>query len=111
TLSITGWRIGYVVTPPTLTSAVRKVHDFLTVGAARPLQVAVAHTLDGLPDTYYRELAQTFQRKRDRFVAALRDAGFDCLTPEGAYYVMAEWKGARCGSDYEAALELIRRAG
>lgn len=111
TLSVTGWRIGYAVAPPELTSAVRKVHDFLTVGAARPLQVAVAHTLDALPDTYYTDLATAFQAKRDRFVAALRKAGFRCDTPEGAYYVMAECDHFRCDSDYEAALELIRRAG
>lgn len=111
TLSITGWRIGYTVAPPQLTSAVRKVHDFLTVGAARPLQVAVAHTLEVLPDTYYTDLSATFQAKRDRFVAALRKAGFQCDTPEGAYYVMAECDHFRCDNDYDAALELIRRAG
>lgn len=111
TLSITGWRIGYVIAPPPLSGAVRKVHDFLTVGAPAPLQVAAARALDTLPDTYYTELAASFTAKRDRFVAALRQAGFQCEMPEGAYYVMAECHMFPGCSDYEAAKRLIERGG
>lgn len=111
TLSITGWRIGYVIAPPSLTEAVRKVHDFLTVGAPKPLQVAAARAMDALPDTYYTELSATFQAKRDRFVAALREAGFECEAPEGAYYVVARCDMFPGCSDYEAAKRLIQEAG
>lgn len=111
TLAITGWRIGYCIAPPELTGALRKVHDFLTVGAARPLQVAVAEALDTLPESYYTDLAASYQAKRDRFVAALQEAGFRCQAPEGAYYVMAEAPMLTGLSDTDAARELIRRIG
>src|SRR5690606_274403 len=107
----TGWRIGYCIAPPELTGALRKVHDFLTVGAARPLQVAVTEALDTLPESYYTDLAASYQAKRDRFVAALQEAGFRCQAPEGAYYVMAEAPMLTGLSDTDAARELIRRIG
>jgi len=111
TLAITGWRIGYVIAPPELSNAVRKVHDFLTVGAPSPLQVAAAEALDTLPDSYYTDLAAAYQVKRDRFVNLLRQAGFECRTPEGAYYVMAQAPMLAGLSDTDAARELIRRVG
>ena len=111
TLCITGWRIGYVVAPPPLSDAVRKVHDFLTVGAPRPLQVAVAEALDTLPASYYNQLAAEYQAKRDLFVPLLQQAGFRCRLPEGAYYVMAEAPMLAGMDDTTAARELIRRVG
>lgn len=111
TLAITGWRIGYVIAPPELSDAVRKVHDFLTVGAPSPLQVAAAEALNALPDSYYTELAHTYQAKRDRFVSLLQQAGFRCRAPEGAYYVMVEAPMLAGLDDTSAARELIRRVG
>jgi aspartate/methionine/tyrosine aminotransferase len=89
TYSVTGWRVGWVIAPPVLTSAIRKVHDFLTVGAAAPLQAAGAVAL-GLPDAYYRDLAERYRERRDLLVAALIEAGFRTYKPAGAYYVMTD---------------------
>src|SRR5687768_11873160 len=89
TYSVTGWRVGYCIAPPDITLAIRKVHDFLTVGAANPLQHAGAYAMS-LPPSYYEELQKEYQRKRDFIVPVLRDAGFKCDLPEGAYYVMAD---------------------
>src|SRR5690606_41364444 len=83
--SVTGWRVGYCIAPPDITPAIRKVHDFLTVGAANPLQRAGAFALS-MPREYYDELRRDYQQKRDMIVPALRDAGFGCVMPEGAYY-------------------------
>lgn len=87
TYSVTGWRVGWVIASPELTSSIRKVHDFLTVGAAAPLQAAGAAALAS-PDSYYESLAANYQQKRDFLVGRLREAGFSCRPPEGAYYVM-----------------------
>src|SRR5881275_2645399 len=89
TYSVTGWRVGYCIAPPEITNAIRKVHDFLTVGAANPLQHAGAYALS-LPATYYDELQREYQKKRDFIVPVLKDAGFGCDFPEGAYYVMCD---------------------
>src|SRR5213080_3348045 len=83
TFSVTGWRIGTIVAPPDATDAIRKVHDFLTVGAPAPLQEAVAVGLETLGDDYYETLA--------RDCRALLDAGLRCTPPEGAYYVLADF--------------------
>jgi aminotransferase len=88
TYSVTGWRVGWVIAAPELTSSIRKVHDFLTVGAAAPLQAAGAAALAS-PDSYYRELAAHYAARRDILVASLLAAGFGCAVPQGAYYVMA----------------------
>ena len=111
TFSVTGWRLGYVVAPPPLSEAVRKVHDFLTVGAPAPLQQAAAVAIEQ-GESYYPELRAMYERKRDRLLIALREAGFACHTPEGAYYVMADFGdlGFR-GDDTAFALHLIERAG
>ena len=111
TFSVTGWRLGYVVAPPHLSEAVRKVHDFLTVGAPAPLQQAGAVALEqGEP--YYPELRAMYQGKRDRLLVALREAGFECHRPEGAYYVMADFEDLGFeGDDTAFALHLIERVG
>ncbi len=93
TFSVTGWRIGWIVAPAALTDAIRKVHDFLTVGAPAPLQEGVAAALDGLPPSFYDGLAAMYRGKRDLLHGALEDAGFRCRRPEGAYYILADFAG------------------
>ena len=89
TYSVTGWRVGWVIAPAPLTSAIRKVHDFLTVGAAAPLQAAGAVAL-ALPDAYYATLADDYRRRRDLLLPSLEAAGLRPFVPDGAYYVMVE---------------------
>src|SRR5437899_9323848 len=96
TFSVTGWRIGTIVAPPRATDAIRKVHDFLTVGAPAPLQEAVAVGLETLGDDYYERLAHEYRARRDLLRRPLVDAGFRCTPPQGAYYVLADCSG---GSD------------
>ncbi len=110
TYSVTGWRVGYCIAPPDITSAIRKVHDFLTVGAANPLQRAGAYAMS-LPPSYYDELQLEYQRKRDFIIPALRNAGFKCDTPEGAYYVMADISNFGFANDIEFTKHLIREIG
>jgi len=87
--SVTGWRVGWAIAPPSLAGAVRKVHDFLTVGAAAPLQHAGARAL-ALPDSYHVALAQAYQRRRDLLLDVLGHHHFLCYTPRGAYYIMTD---------------------
>ena len=89
TYSITGWRLGYVIAPPAFIDGARKVHDFLTVGAAAPLQEAAIAGLE-MPDAYYDHLAELYAKKRDLFLGGLRAAGLTFTEPEGAYYVMVD---------------------
>jgi aminotransferase len=89
TYSITGWRLGYAIAAPAVIDNARKVHDFLTVGAAAPLQEAAVTALR-LPDAYYGELLASYTRKRDVFLAALDDARLTYTAPQGAYYVMVD---------------------
>jgi aminotransferase len=89
TYSVTGWRIGYALAGKNLTSAIRKVHDFLTVGAPAPLQHACVTAL-GFPDSYYKELVRMYDGKRKLLYKALVKAGFKCRMPEGAYYILAD---------------------
>jgi aminotransferase len=110
TYSVTGWRVGYVIAPPDITSAIRKVHDFLTVGAANPLQHAGAYAL-GLPLSYYAELQKEYQRKRDFIVPVLQSAGFKCEMPQGAYYVMTDISDFGLKDDVEFTKYLIREIG
>ena len=110
TYSVTGWRVGYCIAPPDITSAIRKVHDFLTVGAANPLQHAGAYAL-GLPESYYTELQREYQRKRDMLVPVLKEAGFRCDAPEGAYYVMCDISRFGFADDVEFTRYLIRNVG
>jgi len=110
TYSVTGWRVGYCIAPPDITSAIRKVHDFLTVGAANPLQHAGAYAL-GLGPDYYENLMTEYQKKRDLIVPVLKDVGFKCDYPEGAYYVMADITGFGFADDVEFTRHLIRDIG
>lgn len=91
TFSVTGWRVGTIIAPPSLTHAIRKIHDFLTVGAPAPLQEACAVGLDELPDAYYTEMVTKYRERGDILVTALQEAGFRCQHPEGAYYVLADF--------------------
>ena len=89
TYSITGWRLGYIIGPSRVIGEARKVHDFLTVGAAAPLQKAAVTGLN-LPDEYYEELRQEYQEKRDLFLTGLGEAGLKYIIPQGAYYVLVD---------------------
>jgi aminotransferase len=89
TYAVTGWRVGWTIAPAKITDAIRKVHDFLTVGAPAPLQEAGAHALN-LPTSYYTDLAEGYRKRRDRLIPALEEAGFRCFRPRGAYYVMTD---------------------
>ena len=89
TYSVTGWRVGTILASPALTGAIRKVHDFLTVGAAAPLQRAGVAALN-LPDTYYSDLAVLYQAKRKTLMDILTQVGMPFYTPQGAYYVLAD---------------------
>jgi aminotransferase len=89
TYSITGWRLGYVIASPEVINSARKVHDFLTVGAAAPLQEAAVAGLE-LPDSYYHKLQAIYAEKRDVFLKYLDQAGLTYTKPQGAYYVMVD---------------------
>lgn len=89
TYSATGWRVGWLIAPPEATSAIRKVHDFLTVGAAAPLQEAAAHAL-AYPDSYYKNLHDLYVAKRDTLMPVLKEIGFNTYAPQGAYYIMTD---------------------
>jgi aminotransferase len=91
TFSITGWRIGTIVAPAGVTDAIRKVHDFLTVGAPAPLQEGLAVAMETLGRDYYAQLATDYRARRDLLVSSLQQAGFRCRPPEGAYYVLADF--------------------
>jgi aspartate/methionine/tyrosine aminotransferase len=110
TYSVTGWRIGTCLAPPPLTAAIRKVHDFLTVGAPAPLQEAAAVALD-LPQSYYDRLASDYRERRDYLVPALDRAGFRTFQPRGAYYVMTDISGFGFPDDVTFARHLVREVG
>jgi aminotransferase len=110
TYSVTGWRVGWAIAPPLLTDAIRKVHDFLTVGAAAPLQQAGALALS-LPDGYYRELALAYERRRGRLLPILERAGFHAYRPAGAYYVMTDISGLGWDDDVAFARHLVETIG
>jgi aminotransferase len=110
TYSVTGWRVGWAIAPAALTNAIRKVHDFLTVGAAAPLQEAGAVAL-ALPDAYYHELARGYDRRRERLLAILERAGFRAYRPKGAYYVMTEIGGLGWDDDVAFARHLVTEIG
>ena len=110
TYSVTGWRVGWAVAAEPITAAIRKVHDFLTVGAAAPLQEAGVAALS-LPESYYRELARTYQQRRDRMLVALENAGFIAYKPRGAYYIMTDISPFGFANDVEFTQYLVREIG
>ena len=110
TYSVTGWRVGYVLAPPDITSAVRKVHDFLTVGAAAPLQRAGAYALR-MPPEYYEGLQREYERRRGLLLPVLEDVGFKVFRPDGAYYVMTDISAFGFADDVEFTRHLIRQIG
>jgi aspartate/methionine/tyrosine aminotransferase len=110
TYSVTGWRVGWTISPPSLTGAIRKVHDFLTVGAAAPLQAAGAVAL-GLPDEYYAKLAAGYQQRRDVLLEILERHRFTCYKPFGAYYIMTDIGTFGFADDVEFARYLVKEVG
>jgi aspartate/methionine/tyrosine aminotransferase len=110
TYSVTGWRVGWVLAPPDLTNSIRKVHDFLTVGAAAPLQQAGATAL-ALDDHYYQALSSEYSRRRDHMMTTLQSAGFSCFRPAGAYYVMTDISAFGYPSDVAFVRHLIDNIG
>jgi aspartate/methionine/tyrosine aminotransferase len=110
TYSVTGWRVGYTIAPERITEAIRKVHDFLTVGAAAPLQEAGAKALR-LPRSYYEEVNELYRQRRDRILGVLREVGFRFNDPDGAYYVMADITPFGASDDVEFSKFLVREIG
>ncbi len=110
TYSVTGWRVGWCIAPPDISGAIRKVHDFLTVGAAHPLQQAGAYALS-LPREFYDTLQKEYQARRDFIIPVLQDAGLKCEMPDGAYYVMTDISDFGFSDDIEFTKHLIREIG
>jgi aminotransferase len=110
TYSVTGWRVGWVIAPPDLTDSIRKVHDFLTVGAAAPLQAAGVTALQ-FPDVYYAELARNYETKRNLLLGILEKAGFQCYVPKGAYYIMCDISALGFSDDVELCRHLVENIG
>ena len=110
TYSVTGWRVGYAIAPPEVTDAIRKMHDFITVGAAAPLQEAGVTALR-LPESYYEGLRASYLSRRDRMLDILEEAGFRCFKPRGAYYVMTDISAFGLPDDVGFTRHLIRDIG
>lgn len=111
TYSVTGWRIGFVTASHVLTDAIRKVHDFLTVGAAAPLQMAAAEAFRFDKSYYQEHLVDFYSERRDYFLKVLTDAGFKCIVPKGAYYIMADISDFGYDDDVEFAFFLTEKIG
>ena len=110
TYSVTGWRVGYAIAPPEVTGAIRKMHDFITVGAAAPLQEAGVTALR-LPESYYEGVRTSYLARRDRMLALLEEAGFRCFKPRGAYYVMTDISAFGLSDDVSFTRHLIQEIG
>jgi len=110
TYSVTGWRVGWVLAAPDLTDSIRKVHDFLTVGAASPLQQAGVMAL-GMGPEYYHHLSAEYRGRRDHIVASLESAGLRCFVPKGAYYVMTDVSAFGFADDVAFVKHLIENLG
>ncbi len=110
TYAVTGWRVGWVLAPPALMDSIRKVHDFLTVGAAAPLQHAGALAL-ALPDQYYEGLAHEYSARRNHLVTSLKTTGFRCFIPRGAYYVMTDISAFGFEDDLQFVSYLVEKIG
>ncbi|MBZ5695839.1 MAG: aminotransferase class I/II-fold pyridoxal phosphate-dependent enzyme [Acidobacteriia bacterium] len=110
TYSVTGWRVGWAIASPEVTAAIRKVHDFVTVGAAAPLQEAGAVALQS-PSSYYESLARDYLARRDRLLGILTSAGFRCFKPRGAYYIMTDISAFGFPDDVAFAKYLVTDIG
>jgi aspartate/methionine/tyrosine aminotransferase len=110
TYTVTGWRIGYAIAEPEVTNAVRKVHDYMTVCAPAPFQEAASYALH-MKRSFYKDLARSYQRKRDIITKGLRDLGFTFFQPEGAYYVLADFGGLSKGDDSKFATSMTVDCG
>ena len=110
TYSVTGWRVGWAIAPAPLMAGIRPVHDFLTVAAAAPLQVAGITALE-LPASYYEEMVAGYAARRETIMRILADAGFEARPPSGAYYVMADCSHLGLGDDVATARHLVEHVG
>ncbi|MFT5285633.1 MAG: aspartate/methionine/tyrosine aminotransferase [Planctomycetota bacterium] len=110
TWSATGWRVGWCLAPADISNAIRKVHDFLTVGAPAPLQAAAAEAL-AFEQGYFDGLIRDYTRRRDILVSALNDSGFTVYKPAGAYYIMTDIRGLTDQNDVEFAMNLLKAGG
>jgi aminotransferase len=110
TFSVTGWRVGYIIAPPEISGAIRKMHDFVTVGAPAPLQEAGAVALR-LPDSYYSELGAHYRQRRDRVMTMLERAGLNPMLPKGAYYIMCDIGDWGYPNDVEFSRFLVKDIG
>ena len=110
TYSVTGWRVGWAIASPTLMGGIRSVHDFLTVAAAAPLQVAGITALE-LPASYYAEASAEYAERRDLMMTILAETGFEAAPPAGAYYVMADCSHLGLGDDVATARHLVEHVG
>lgn len=110
TFAVTGWRLGWVIAPSEVTVGVRRVHDFLTVGAPHPLQMAAAAAL-GLPGGYYKHMVAEYTKRRDRMVAILHEVNLPPFPPEGAYYVMADCSAYGKDNDVAMAMWMVEKIG
>jgi aspartate/methionine/tyrosine aminotransferase len=110
TYSVTGWRVGWAIAAPEVTAAIRKVHDFVTVGAAAPLQEAGAVAL-AMPASYYKTLANDYLVRRDRLLEILTNSGFRCFRPRGAYYIMTDISAFGFPDDVAFARYLVKEVG
>jgi aminotransferase len=110
TYSVTGWRVGYAIASPEITNAIRKVHDFLTVGAAAPLQEAGVTALN-FPQAYYEKLQSDYRARRDMLLGVLEETGFHCYRPDGAYYIMTDITGFGFENDVKFSEHMVREVG
>jgi aminotransferase len=110
TYSVTGWRVGYIISPPQIAGAIRKMHDFVTVGAPAPLMDAGAIALR-LPDEYYVNLAKHYQERRDRTMKMLTEAGLNPMLPKGAYYIMCDIGSWGYPNDVEFSRFMVQEIG
>ncbi|HEV2198216.1 MAG TPA: aminotransferase class I/II-fold pyridoxal phosphate-dependent enzyme [Bryobacteraceae bacterium] len=110
TYTVTGWRVGWVLASPDLSDSIRKIHDFLTVGAAAPLQAAGVTALSMPPD-FYAGVARDYQARRDMMLGALTETGFHCHRPRGAYYIMTDISGFGFPDDMTFMAHMAERAG
>jgi aminotransferase len=110
TYAVTGWRVGWAIAAPELMQGIRPAHDFATVAAATPLQLAGVTAL-ALPDSYYEDMIAGYEERRVAMMRLLRETGFEAASPEGAYYVMADITHLGLGDDVETANHLVEHVG